>query len=279
VDKPGGTGRFGEALADFSRAIELDPANARVIAARGDVHRLMGRYDEALADLSRSIELDLGRAWALAHRGEAAERPAATPDHVGEVIALRASDGRQLWQRPWTPADDGPNGPQIVGVDAATVLFLPPTANPRPALPVAQLISVTRGLLLASVSISSYGSHDPWRSWPALLGRSHAIVVAQGSGPAFTLTTADGYPSSTDPGLGGGPAAVARNVAYFFLSAGSCPPDTPGVTAVDLRTGRSLWTLLVPQIPCTDLSQAASLLAYDNGFAVRTSDGRLLLYQ
>jgi hypothetical protein len=51
------------------------------------------------------------------------------------------------------------------------------------------------------------------------------------------------------------------------------------VTAVDLRTGQSLWTVPVPQIPCTDLGQAASLLAYDNGFAVRTSTGRLLLYQ
>ena len=207
-----------------------------------------------------------------------AERPDATPDHIGDVIALRARDGRQLWQRPWTPADVGPEGPQIVGVDAATVLFLPPTANPHPALRVAQLISVTGGLLLSEVSIGSYGNNDPWRSWPALLGQHHAIVVAQGSGPAFTLTTAPGYPSTVDSGVGGGPAAVASNVAYF-LTAGSCPPDPPSVTAVDLRTGQSLWSVLVPQIPCTDLGQAASLLAYDNGFAVRTSTGQLLLYQ
>src|SRR3982074_1139306 len=33
-----------------------------------------------------------------------AERPDATPDHVGDVIALRARDGPELWQRPWTPA-------------------------------------------------------------------------------------------------------------------------------------------------------------------------------
>src|SRR5262249_43337014 len=91
-----------------------------------------------------------------------AERPAAIPDQVGDVIALPARAGRQLWRRPWPPADVGPDGPQIVGVDAATVLFLPPTANPRQALPVAQLISVTGGLLLASVSIGSYGNNDPW---------------------------------------------------------------------------------------------------------------------
>ena len=52
------------------------------------------------------------------------------------------------------------------------------------------------------------------------------------------------------------------------------PPDPPSVTALDLRTTQVLWSVLVPQIPCTDLVQAASLLAYDNGFAVRTSTGQ-----
>ena len=58
--------RYDEALADFSRAIELDPGNAWAIASRGETYRLMGRYDEALADFNRAIELDPGDG--LGHR-------------------------------------------------------------------------------------------------------------------------------------------------------------------------------------------------------------------
>ena len=47
-------GRYGEALADYSRAIELDPRNAWAIASRGETYGRMGRYDEALADLTRA---------------------------------------------------------------------------------------------------------------------------------------------------------------------------------------------------------------------------------
>jgi tetratricopeptide (TPR) repeat protein len=62
--------RYDEALADFSRAIELDPSRAWVITERGETYRLMERYDEALADLSRAIELNPDYAWAITHRGE-----------------------------------------------------------------------------------------------------------------------------------------------------------------------------------------------------------------
>ena len=50
--------RYDEALADYSRAIELDPEEAWVIASRGETYRAMGRYDQALADYDRAIELD-----------------------------------------------------------------------------------------------------------------------------------------------------------------------------------------------------------------------------
>jgi outer membrane protein assembly factor BamB len=203
-----------------------------------------------------------------------AQRPATTVNHLGAVLALRARDGRQLWHRRWTAAD-GLDGPQIVGVDAASVLFLPSPADTDPEAGIARLISVTSGRVLASVSIYKTGSNDPWRTWPALLGAHHAIVAAGGYGQAFTLTPSHGYPSNVNTAVGGCLAAVARNVAYF-ISDGSCPSDSTLVTAVDLRTGRLLWTVRIAR---TDFSQAASLLAYDNGFTVRLSDGRLLRYQ
>jgi tetratricopeptide (TPR) repeat protein len=63
--------RYEEALADFTRAIELDPGLAWAIADRGNTCRVMGRYEEALADLSRAIELDTENAWPVTRRGEA----------------------------------------------------------------------------------------------------------------------------------------------------------------------------------------------------------------
>jgi tetratricopeptide (TPR) repeat protein len=38
--------------------MQLHPEYRWAIARRGEAYRLMGRYDEAIADLSRAIELD-----------------------------------------------------------------------------------------------------------------------------------------------------------------------------------------------------------------------------
>lgn len=51
-------GRNSQALADFSRAIELDPGYAWAIAQRGEACRELGRFEEAIADLSHAIELN-----------------------------------------------------------------------------------------------------------------------------------------------------------------------------------------------------------------------------
>jgi len=62
--------RYEEALADFDRAIDLDPEVAWIIASRGEIYRLMRRYEEALADFDRAIDLDPEVAWIIARRGE-----------------------------------------------------------------------------------------------------------------------------------------------------------------------------------------------------------------
>ena len=60
--------RDDEALAGLNWAIELDPGNAEAIARRARVYQDMERYAEALADFSRAIEL--GDAGAIAGRGQ-----------------------------------------------------------------------------------------------------------------------------------------------------------------------------------------------------------------
>jgi tetratricopeptide (TPR) repeat protein len=66
-----------DALADFNRAIDLDPDDARAISKRGETYREMGRYGEALADFNRAIDLHPALEWlewAIANRGETYRR-------------------------------------------------------------------------------------------------------------------------------------------------------------------------------------------------------------
>ena len=45
--------RYEEALADFNRALKLQPDIALAIASRGETYRQLARYEEALADFDR----------------------------------------------------------------------------------------------------------------------------------------------------------------------------------------------------------------------------------
>jgi tetratricopeptide (TPR) repeat protein len=62
-------GRYDEALADHTRAIDLDPAYATAYSNRGLTYKNLGRYDEALADFTRAIERDPAYATAYYNRG------------------------------------------------------------------------------------------------------------------------------------------------------------------------------------------------------------------
>ena len=59
------------AIADCSRAIELDPGLAQAWAQRGAVRYRKGDWDGAIADATRAIELDPGLAEVWANRGSA----------------------------------------------------------------------------------------------------------------------------------------------------------------------------------------------------------------
>jgi len=62
-------GRYEEALADYARALELEPDLVWVLGDRGETYRLMGRYEEALADLTKAVDLDDENDWGLYQRG------------------------------------------------------------------------------------------------------------------------------------------------------------------------------------------------------------------
>ncbi|WP_369204084.1 tetratricopeptide repeat protein [Streptomyces sp. PU-14G] len=64
-------GRYEDALPDLSAAVDTDPTDPLNHAERGLTFEFLRRYDEALADYDRAIELDPAFSWALANRGDA----------------------------------------------------------------------------------------------------------------------------------------------------------------------------------------------------------------
>ncbi len=57
-----------EALAEFDRAVALDPDRAWLYGTRGEAYRVKSDYERSLADLTKAIELDPEYPWALAER-------------------------------------------------------------------------------------------------------------------------------------------------------------------------------------------------------------------
>ncbi|MFF4291651.1 tetratricopeptide repeat protein, partial [Streptomyces sp. NPDC001633] len=68
------TGRDEEALADYDRALELDPGYAYAYASRGVSLSNLGRHEEGLADLDRALALQPDYPWALEHRAAIRQR-------------------------------------------------------------------------------------------------------------------------------------------------------------------------------------------------------------
>ncbi|MEE1774575.1 tetratricopeptide repeat protein, partial [Streptomyces sp. JV181] len=63
-------GRHDEALADFARAVEMDPPYAWAFAGRAAVYEALGRHEEALADYDRALEIDPLYEWAVGSRAQ-----------------------------------------------------------------------------------------------------------------------------------------------------------------------------------------------------------------
>ena len=66
-------GDYARAIADFDRAIEIDPGSASAYYNRGIVYNAMRDYARAIADFDRAIEIDPGRANVYNNRGVAYE--------------------------------------------------------------------------------------------------------------------------------------------------------------------------------------------------------------
>jgi tetratricopeptide (TPR) repeat protein len=78
-------GAYDDAIADLNRAIELDPDFAQAYSQRGFAHNEKGAYDDAIADLNRAIELDPDFAVAYAQRAFAYDKKSAYDDGIADL--------------------------------------------------------------------------------------------------------------------------------------------------------------------------------------------------
>lgn len=69
-----GKGMFGEALADYDKAIELKVDNAAAFLSRGKTHFNLDSFDKAVADFDKAIEIDPKQSLAFYVRGLAYEK-------------------------------------------------------------------------------------------------------------------------------------------------------------------------------------------------------------
>jgi tetratricopeptide (TPR) repeat protein len=64
-----GVGKYDQAIAFYTKAIELNPEDSSFYALRGDSYEYKNEYDQAIADYNKAIEMDPGHWWAYETRG------------------------------------------------------------------------------------------------------------------------------------------------------------------------------------------------------------------
>jgi serine/threonine protein kinase/Flp pilus assembly protein TadD len=90
-------GQWGKAFADFSKAIELDPKSVDAWNNRGIAYSKLGQHDKALADFSKAIELDPKSVDAWNNLGNALYYQKDLPEAVAaykKALAIEPQDAK-----------------------------------------------------------------------------------------------------------------------------------------------------------------------------------------
>lgn len=124
-------GQYDRAIADFDRALALDPNNVRALTGRGEARGRKGEHDRAIADFDRALTLDPAFLPALHGRGAVHEK---TGDHdaairdYDEILRHDGADTSALTGRAIAWNAKGEFGQAQADYDAAIA------ANPEHAL-------------------------------------------------------------------------------------------------------------------------------------------------
>jgi len=65
----GNMGKWNEAISDYSKAVEIDPKSDQAYYDRGNAYRTIGKWDKAIADYSRAIAINRKYSVAYSNRG------------------------------------------------------------------------------------------------------------------------------------------------------------------------------------------------------------------
>ncbi|MER5381085.1 tetratricopeptide repeat protein [Streptomyces sp. NPDC002688] len=96
------SGEYERALAEYDRAVEIDPDEARVHYGRGFTHQLRGDFTAALAAFDRADELRPDTGWIIAERAETHRLAGRFEDAVADfdrAVALDPTDADSLASR------------------------------------------------------------------------------------------------------------------------------------------------------------------------------------
>ncbi|MBV2365552.1 tetratricopeptide repeat protein [Streptomonospora nanhaiensis] len=114
-----------DALADVTRAAELDPGFVRAIGSRGLTRKLLGDHAGALADYDRALELNPDYGWALGQRGQVrallGDRAGALAD-LDRALALDPYWAWALAERGRVRAQCGEHAGALADLDRAVEL-------------------------------------------------------------------------------------------------------------------------------------------------------------
>ena len=110
-----GQQKFEEAIAEYERALAIDPRSSDVLNALATAQSKLGRHDDAVATIQRAIELDPNDAFAFTSLSIFLQRQGKIPE--AETAAAKArmiSWKEELKKNPNAPPPSGPGDIKVV---------------------------------------------------------------------------------------------------------------------------------------------------------------------
>ena len=208
-------GRSQEALADFGRAIELNPFFFQVYANRALVLMNLGRLDEALADFNRALQVNPGYASAYAGRGSVLQdmgRPDLALVDYNQALGLDPADALTYYNRGLIYQSQGQEELAISDFTSA-ISFEPRVSEPHAARGISYLVRRNYDAAFEDFFQAIQLGGGTAQSWTNL------GLALEGQGDFVSAHTAFTNATRFDPNYQPARDGIARNAAYATQAA------------------------------------------------------------